>query len=196
MVRSVLSWISAATLLIMSASGCCVHRMGGPYDPCGTPEPVLYPHEAQSCRTGSCRSTLGERASCRWGCGEIYWDEWLSDPPDCCDPCDGCGNWAGPQSCCRSSPLSSLWSFLCGCRGEPCRDGEDCSGGCGRSGCSSCVSAGADEGPFADEPTLQAPLPAEEPEPAPMPARKPDPKAKRPARPYHPSYTRPASLRR
>ncbi len=32
------------------------------------------------------------------GCGELYWNEWHSDPPACCDPCDQCGNWVGPSS--------------------------------------------------------------------------------------------------
>jgi len=29
------------------------------------------------------------------GCGEIYWSEFHSDPPDCCDPCDCYGNFTG-----------------------------------------------------------------------------------------------------
>ncbi len=31
------------------------------------------------------------------GCGEEYWGDWCSNPPDCCDPCDQCGNYVGPQ---------------------------------------------------------------------------------------------------
>jgi hypothetical protein len=31
------------------------------------------------------------------GCScEMYWSEWHNDPPQCCDPCDRCGNWIGP----------------------------------------------------------------------------------------------------
>ena len=30
------------------------------------------------------------------GCGEIYRGDYASDPPECCDPCDGYGNWVGP----------------------------------------------------------------------------------------------------
>jgi hypothetical protein len=26
----------------------------------------------------------------------LYWSEWHNDPPQCCDPCDRCGNWIGP----------------------------------------------------------------------------------------------------
>jgi hypothetical protein len=29
------------------------------------------------------------------GCGDVYWHEFHSDPPDCCDPCDEYGNWTG-----------------------------------------------------------------------------------------------------
>lgn len=32
------------------------------------------------------------------GCGELYWNEWHSDPPACCDPCDSCGSWVGPSA--------------------------------------------------------------------------------------------------
>lgn len=28
------------------------------------------------------------------GCGEVYYHDWISDPP-CADPCDGAGNWTG-----------------------------------------------------------------------------------------------------
>lgn len=28
-------------------------------------------------------------------CGEVYWGDFHSDPPDCCDPCDRCGNHTG-----------------------------------------------------------------------------------------------------
>ena len=31
---------------------------------------------------------------CGSGCGEVYWHDWISDPP-CPDPCDTCGNWTG-----------------------------------------------------------------------------------------------------
>ncbi len=60
-----------------------------------------------ACCTG-CLSPLQQLMGCSSGCGEIYWDEWLSDPPDCCDPCDQCGNWIGPHGCCgaRARPLN------------------------------------------------------------------------------------------
>jgi hypothetical protein len=35
---------------------------------------------------------------CSWwggGCGQRYWGDFYSDPPDCWDPCDGYGNYSG-----------------------------------------------------------------------------------------------------
>jgi len=36
--------------------------------------------------------TYGYRDS---GCGEFYWSDFHSEPPDCHDPCDRCGNYTG-----------------------------------------------------------------------------------------------------
>jgi len=86
---------------------------------------------------------------CSGGCGEIYWDEWISDPPDCRDPCDPCANWNG-QGCCTSrwSKMFRCWPCLgvgypygygyqygsynpsCGCDGG-CDSGCGAGGGCG-----------------------------------------------------------------
>jgi hypothetical protein len=44
----------------------------------------------------SCLFALVTRGS--WwgsGCGERYWGDFYSDPPDCWDPCDGYGNYSG-----------------------------------------------------------------------------------------------------
>lgn len=49
---------------------------------------------------------------CGSGCGEFYWSDFYSEPPDCCDPCDRCGNWTGGS----------------------CGYGGGCGGGCGGSG--------------------------------------------------------------
>lgn len=39
------------------------------------------------------------------GCGERYWGEYVSNPPDCCDPCDCHGNWIGRgNGCVAGSP--------------------------------------------------------------------------------------------
>jgi hypothetical protein len=62
---------------------------------------------------GACWGDDCHRGRCKpWcllgGCGEFYWNEWFNDPPDCCDPCDCCGNningmftrrHAGPEYC-------------------------------------------------------------------------------------------------
>jgi hypothetical protein len=56
---------------------------------------------------------LGSALNCA-GCGECYWNEWYNDPPSCAEPCDCCGNWAGPghaSSCCNQKPN-------CGCGGH------------------------------------------------------------------------------
>jgi hypothetical protein len=95
--------------------------------------------------------------SCNRGCGEIYKDEWYSDPPDCCDPCDRCyGQFTGPGAYCCLGPFQRMLACLhhykycpppnCGpwrpifghcspcassCGPAPC--------GCGDPGCSSCA---------------------------------------------------------
>jgi hypothetical protein len=37
------------------------------------------------------------------GCGELYWNEWHSDPPACREPCDCMGAYTGKYggNCCR-----------------------------------------------------------------------------------------------
>ena len=37
------------------------------------------------------------------GCGEVYWHDWISDPP-CADPCDSCGNWTGAPAVASCGP--------------------------------------------------------------------------------------------
>lgn len=93
---------------------------------------------------GSCAhiSHLPNRLACGTGCGEIYWDEWLSDPPACEDPCDDCGNYVGPRG--KSfSPLAwcNFWGLRsCGDCGtcDACTATPDCGSDCG--GCSDCSS--------------------------------------------------------
>lgn len=64
------------------------------------------------------------------GCGEVYYGEWLSDPPDCCDPCDRChGQFTGQGGCC---PPGFFARLAAGIRGMRCGTGP-C--GCGQSGC-------------------------------------------------------------
>jgi hypothetical protein len=68
-------------------------------DPCGTP-----------CTRGACRdrtpcgplsvvfSIFDRNTWCGPSCGERYWGDFYSDPPDCQDPCDRCGNYTGRTS--------------------------------------------------------------------------------------------------
>lgn len=64
------------------------------------------------------RSLYYNLVRCSNGCGEVYWDEWLNDPPTC-DPCVGT---AGHR---HFSLLRSCWAAICG---------EDCGPAC-REGC-------------------------------------------------------------
>jgi hypothetical protein len=86
--------------------------------------------------------------TCGRGCGEIYCDEWKSDPPDCCDPCDQCfGEYTGPHGgCCRLGPFQRILACLDGykyCPAPDCGPWRPIFGhcnpcGCGDVGCSSC----------------------------------------------------------
>jgi hypothetical protein len=77
-------------------SGC--DPCGGPCGPCGGP--------CGSCG-GPCGGPFGWCHPVlaaifhpfRWGacngCGDLYLGDFHGDPPDCCDPCNRCGNWTG-----------------------------------------------------------------------------------------------------
>ncbi|MEQ1827195.1 MAG: hypothetical protein ABL921_14665, partial [Pirellula sp.] len=111
------AWLLAFGL-IASHAGCCSVRMVG--DGYG----------ARSCDSGECGSVscgapclpfagirsriLGRVASahCNSGCGEIYWDEHINEPP-VCDPCGCNGQFTGDY--CQSCPtalgrLRNLWT--------------------------------------------------------------------------------------
>ena len=73
----------------------CGEPSCGPRD-CWRPGPLTSFFQWLSCGT-----------FCGSGCGPRYWGDWYGDPPDCCDPCDRCGNFtAGPQGCssCGGAP--------------------------------------------------------------------------------------------
>ncbi len=66
---------------------------------------------------GCFRGCLRGCLSCGRGCGEIYCDEWKSDPPDCCDPCDQCyGQFTGPHGYCNLGPFQRILACLDGYR--------------------------------------------------------------------------------
>lgn len=102
---------------VMAGGGCCTMC-----NPCGQGCFDYAPNCGASCGyCGTCSSCspcdVGCGAPCsggpvRWalgvlgfrcfgccnGCGEEYWGDWCSSPPDCCDPCDQCGNYVGGYS--------------------------------------------------------------------------------------------------
>lgn len=159
-------WILALSLLTVSAAGCCGAGncgscgIGG----CGVTDCGVAP-KTPFCRTyeeriaggnaacGTCATSVGccnggikgwlhNNATCCRGCGDVYWGEWTSDPPDCCDPCDQCGNFTGSGGlCCRQSCLPNLRRLFQSHRYCPGECGGGCGpscGDCGGSGCASC----------------------------------------------------------
>lgn len=101
---------------------------------------------------------------CGSGCGEVYVDEWLSSPPECCDPCSG-ADWDGGSSSCGCSgcrgtcwqPGDLLRRFGTGllggryCTGT--QSSADCgcgSGGCGLNGGRNCGAGSISDGGCSD----------------------------------------------
>lgn len=102
-----------STAILLFSVGCC----GPMWQPSGC---------GSACGTAACGTCDDGCGSCG-GCGELYIDPWINHPPDCCDPCDSCGNFNG-QSCgkCRGvfAGVKSLWGYQC-------VDGSaNCDGGC------------------------------------------------------------------
>lgn len=124
------SWILTCLMTLVGAGCCCTQGM----NTCSSCS------SCSSCPTGGCGvGPLLGRASCRGGCGEVYVDEWVSEPP-CIDDCGYCNS--GCDSCRSGRPLGSFLRLLwgtpydggCGCK-TGCDSG--CSAGCD-GGCSSC----------------------------------------------------------
>lgn len=75
--------------MLSANSGCCLFRH-------------------LNCGLWNFKQAHAERTYCCADCGEKYDNEWTSDPPACCDPCDNLGNyqsghkspWAGPPRAC------------------------------------------------------------------------------------------------
>lgn len=168
------------SLLALGAGGgcCCTTACG----PCGQPmnclclpqipKPIVWngccndcgPCPGEGCDSYCCGGGCGPLGgqgllpwlrgtwSCGRGCGEVYCDEWVSDPPDCCDPCDQChGVFTGQGGgyCCLG-PFQRLLAALHGysyCAPPQCGPWRPIFGhcgpvhggcGCGGTGCSSC----------------------------------------------------------
>ncbi len=110
-------------LSIASAGCCCVQGLpGNAYGGgnCGL----------SSCGGGMCGSgPLMGLAGCRGACGEVYVDEWVSEPPtvDNCGPnCGGCSQCYQPVR----NLLKVLWGrpYMTSCDTGLC--GPSCDGGC------------------------------------------------------------------
>ena len=86
-------------------------------DDCGPPPIPCTPweHWRQSCGFLTCGS----------GCGDVYYDEWYSHPPDCQDPCDSCNQWVGGDGC-KCLPLSRFDGIFAGLRGQRFRCDTTC----------------------------------------------------------------------
>jgi hypothetical protein len=145
-------------LVSLMASGCCFTGGACGVGGCG------------DCGIGSVVHHSVASINCRSGCGDIYWDEWRSDPPGCnsCDRGPVCqGGWCGECWDGCSSPFGWLaegWRHLWGYRYCP----YDCDGNC-----SACRSA---------EPYYESiPAPPAQPTPARKPASRPAPKKTLPA---------------
>lgn len=65
------SFVASLALAAASLAGCCCEPWGGCY-PCGP-------------------------NWCGPQCGPLYWNEWYSLPPACCDPCNECSQYIGPR---------------------------------------------------------------------------------------------------
>jgi hypothetical protein len=81
-----------------------------------------------TCGGGGC-SRCGEwfpwmRGFTGGGCGRFYWDEWWSDPPCRCEPCDLNGNYCGGQGICRAwrlgLPMPMMSRGCCGANPAAC----------------------------------------------------------------------------
>ena len=109
---------------------------------CGSAAPAAAPLSGPACSAcgevcgGTCGSACDDpcRAPCgplTWmfdlinqgycgdGCGEIWWGDWHGAPPDCCDPCDRCGNYTGRAGVTGGT---SVWGGPSAC--ESCGQGQ------------------------------------------------------------------------
>ncbi len=156
MSRSLL--LALALIVTVSMSGCMgVRHFGtGCQDNCNqcdgySPRPIPC---------GPLEGLRNARRSltCSGGCGEVYYGEWTSTPPDCDDPCDDCQGFTGGcrEKCLPCGRLRGLFSGFLGqryrcatSRGlfnicDMC-DSAYSDPGCGNSDCGSCSSCGGGE---------------------------------------------------
>jgi hypothetical protein len=112
------------------------------------PKPIVWNGCCNDCGPGPCESCCDcpqqcgilpwfyRNRICGKGCGDLYVGEWVSDPPDCCDPCDQChGCWTGPQGCCNLGPMQRLLAALHGYSYCPAPDCGPVCGLCNKGCC-------------------------------------------------------------
>lgn len=91
-----LSWLLLAVLPLFATGCCCVQGVS-------------------SCSTGNCGGgSLASLSSCRGACGDVYVDEWISEPPridNCCQPTPQCG---GCGQCNQCQPVRNVLKALWG----------------------------------------------------------------------------------
>lgn len=122
------TWFLLSLLSVASAGCCCVQGVSS----CGSCD---FGGGGFACDTGcgTCGpGPVANLASCRGACGEVYVDEWISEPPtidNCGYDCGGCGH------CGQCRPVRNLlrllWGrpFVTSCSTGLC--GPSCDGGCG-----------------------------------------------------------------
>jgi hypothetical protein len=151
-----------ALVALLASSGCCCYGPPGPNQGGACclclPKPIVWCGTEHECGPDGCTScaapgdcgllaALKRCKTCGKGCGEIYWGEWISDPPDCCDPCDQCyGQWTGPHGYCNLGPCQRLLAALHGYKycPKPCCN-ESCGPLCSKpamAGCTTCGGTG------------------------------------------------------
>lgn len=139
--------LTSLVIIAAGLSGCTYHMACGGRG-CGA---MAGPVACDSCGDVGCggRCGLGRgfgpfglarfMGTCGAGCGSMYVNEWVNDPPDACDPCDDCGNFIGRRCCLPrmrrwAIGARSLWGFryMSGSCGGNCGGfGGACGGACG-----------------------------------------------------------------
>lgn len=131
MLRIHLAYLMVCFTALASASGCCT--------PCGGPVGTMAGARGGAPMVIGGGGLLG-LAGCRAGCGEVYVDEWLSEPPypdNCGFSCGGCG------SCRQCQPVRNALRVLWGRPYTSNCCSSVCDGGCD-GGCDSCDGGGGE----------------------------------------------------
>jgi hypothetical protein len=124
------SWILLVLIAVAGTGCCCVQGVPGACSTGCDGNPI-----SMGCGSGCGVGAIAGLASCRGACGEVYVDEWVSEPPvadNCGYPCGGCGNCGQCQPI--RSVLRLLWGrpYMTGCSTGLC--GPSCDGSCDSGG--------------------------------------------------------------